>query len=805
MSGAAPQGRSGMDTTRPGMDQQRLVGRGYVSSSALMNALKLPLSSRGNHSMHLPTSSKAATHSSDSPWPQTDASLSHTPPLQSGVTGLPHEGDPHRPHASHPTAPTHEQLSRSDQAPDASTMYDQQRSAAPSTFYQVAVTAPVSSRAPRYAPQQTAPSHSHQSAHPSSSSSSISSGSSAPERSSQPSHPPPHASNGHSSETQAAANAAAMEARKEQLRTFQQQKLSARGGAVFRPTQTPPSTDRFRGPDAARRSKGQPEHAPSPKQAHLPTPPIPKLSLGALGQAGPPPDSGRFEPASFSTPAPANNSSTITLPSRPPASASSGVHGVHRPTSGAAVSGNRQAQPPPMVLPAAQHAAQRVLPAWEGVRPIVSNRRMSVGGQMLEEPSRRAAQVPLPDMGDMSAFSTPRTSRGRVQSSGMGVITKSPTPHNSHSHHAMQNAVPWSPSLPAAPPASNNRPHSAQHTTQPPHPQQTNTHSTSSTPRSGGDANNQGSNAINASSRSDSSIGTVAAPSLSSTPRRPASAAASVASGSLGDELRSLRMQQLQWMVLNAKVEAATKARTHEAEQSLAALTAMNAHLRHSVSMGGALLARRGAAARLGRVLSEQGPLIQQWADVQDEHRSATRSIMTALQDTLVNVPLVNGAHIPGDRAAVVAQLQQPMAAALQALRSAEASLSHLLACDTASTTLHTRHTPTGNAGREQGGSQAVTAASGAAGGSHGGGGGGGGASLCAGVAARGSAAAGGDGQSASGVLRSAQLLGDLGATVAQELCLLLEVVGQVSRLSDVQLQLHSTVVHMLQLGREAA
>lgn len=54
-----------------------------------------------------------------------------------------------------------------------------------------------------------------------------------------------------------------------------------------------------------------------------------------------------------------------------------------------------------------------------------------------------------------------------------------------------------------------------------------------------------------------------------------------------------------------------------QAEQSLAALTMMNAHLRHSVSMGSALLARRGAAARLDRVLSEQGPLIQQWADVQ--------------------------------------------------------------------------------------------------------------------------------------------------------------------------------------------
>lgn len=185
----------------------------------------------------------------------------------------------------------------------------------------------------------------------------------------------------------------------------------------------------------------------------------------------------------------------------------------------------------------------------------------------------------------------------------------------------------------------------------------------------------------------------------------------------------------------------------------------------------------------------------------QAEHRGATRSIMTALQDTLVNVPLVNGAHIPGDRAAVVAQLQQPMAAALQALRSAEGSLSHLLACETASTTLHTLHTTTGNAGQEQGVSKAPTATSGAAGGDYGGGS----TSLYAGVAARGSVAAGGDGQSVSGVLRSAQLLGDLSATVAQELCLLLEVVGQVSRLSDVQLQLHSTVVHMLQLGREAA
>lgn len=47
-------------------------------------------------------------------------------------------------------------------------------------------------------------------------------------------------------------------------------------------------------------------------------------------------------------------------------------------------------------------------------------------------------QVPLPDMGDTSAFSTPRTSRGRVQGSGMAVITKSPGPHNSNTHHLGQ-------------------------------------------------------------------------------------------------------------------------------------------------------------------------------------------------------------------------------------------------------------------------------------------------------------------------------------------------------------------------------
>lgn len=154
---------------------------------------------------------------------------------------------------------------------------------------------------------------------------------------------------------------------------------------------------------------------------------------------------------------------------------------------------------------------------------------------------------------------------------------------------------------------------------------------------------------------------------------------------------------------------------------------------------------------------------------------------MTALQDTLVNVPLTNGAHIMGDRAAVVAQLQEPMTAALQALRSAETSLTQLLACESATSTFKAQPTDT---------------RTGLAGSSHA-------VHSSASVNLGGLAAATAESQSTSGVLRSAQLLGELSATVAQELSLLLEVVGQVSRLSSVQLQLHSTVAHMLQLGRE--
>lgn len=150
---------------------------------------------------------------------------------------------------------------------------------------------------------------------------------------------------------------------------------------------------------------------------------------------------------------------------------------------------------------------------------------------------------------------------------------------------------------------------------------------------------------------------------------------------------------------------------------------------------------------------------------------------MTALQDTLVNVPLTNGAHIPGDHATVVMQLQEPMAVALQALRSAETALTQLLACESATYTFNSQSKDTG---KEHGSS------------THGGG-------VTLGIPAVATA----ESQTASGVLRSTQLLGELSSTVAQELSLLLEVVGQVSRLSDVQLQMHSTVAHMLQLGRE--
>lgn len=151
----------------------------------------------------------------------------------------------------------------------------------------------------------------------------------------------------------------------------------------------------------------------------------------------------------------------------------------------------------------------------------------------------------------------------------------------------MQITIPWSPSLPAPSASSSSRP-SPQQAAQHPHHHQP-THSLSGTTRINlinhtnnnnihhTTNNSSSSNDLNNTSvhSSHSSLGgssACVAPSVVSTPRRTI-AATPAASSNAGEELRALRMQQLQWMVLNAKVEAATKARTHEVGDLLLAMS----------------------------------------------------------------------------------------------------------------------------------------------------------------------------------------------------------------------------------------
>lgn len=385
MSGLAQGKVPGQDATvRSGADQQRLVGRGYASSNALVNPLKLPLSARSSRNISNAAAPVADTSCQPSLTHPSQSQSQYTPPTQNSGT----KEQPNSHQAEQSTNLKHHHCL--DQASDASNFHDQtqHRGGAPSsTFQTTAGAAPLSARAPSYPLQQAAAGTTHHQ-HPSISNGSSSSNSSVPDYSSQLFHHESHFST--ATESQAAANAAAMEARKEQLRNFQQQKLSARSGSVFRSTQSSRlshNTDEASQAAASRDSQSMP---PPPSRASNPL--VPKLSLGGLSQhttLDPGSDN-----ASLGTPASQSHNfgNSSARSSRPPLSAA--THTAHRPSSTAVPSGTRQTQPPSTMVPNTQQVTPRApLPAWEGVRPIISNRRMSVGGQMLDEPARRAAQV----------------------------------------------------------------------------------------------------------------------------------------------------------------------------------------------------------------------------------------------------------------------------------------------------------------------------------------------------------------------------------------------------------------------------
>ncbi|KAL6763125.1 hypothetical protein V8C86DRAFT_3086489 [Haematococcus lacustris] len=115
--------------------------------------------------------------------------------------------------------------------------------------------------------------------------------------------------------------------------------------------------------------------------------------------------------------------------------------------------------------------------------------------------------------------------------------------------------------------------------------------------------------------------------SLLITPRTAAAAAAgggggaaSVGGSQGGDprqEVRVLRLQELQWRVVNARMEAAMHARQQQADQALAAACLTVASLQRSTALAAALMARGAAVERAGAAAAGQQAALAVWTQMQ--------------------------------------------------------------------------------------------------------------------------------------------------------------------------------------------
>ncbi|GLC74076.1 hypothetical protein PLESTF_001457300 [Pleodorina starrii] len=93
-----------------------------------------------------------------------------------------------------------------------------------------------------------------------------------------------------------------------------------------------------------------------------------------------------------------------------------------------------------------------------------------------------------------------------------------------------------------------------------------------------------------------------------------------------------------------------------------------------------AKLAAAQAMKRTQHVLESQLPLLEQWSEYQDTHGPATREVLTALQNAMTSLPLVNGAALGmGGGMQALAQLRRTIVQVQGTLTAAEAALGMLL------------------------------------------------------------------------------------------------------------------------------
>ncbi|GFR50154.1 hypothetical protein Agub_g12317 [Astrephomene gubernaculifera] len=151
---------------------------------------------------------------------------------------------------------------------------------------------------------------------------------------------------------------------------------------------------------------------------------------------------------------------------------------------------------------------------------------------------------------------------------------------------------------------------------------------------------------------------------------------------SIENQIKMVRLQELQWRCLTAKLAAAARHRRDARQREIGAVSMLIADMMAQNTAGAAAIATKNAMKRTRDVLSTQLPLLEQWRNMQDAHGTASQEVLTALQNALTSLPLVNGAALGtggGDASQAIPQLRRALATGLASLQSAEAALGSLL------------------------------------------------------------------------------------------------------------------------------
>ncbi|CAN6217171.1 unnamed protein product [Urochloa humidicola] len=106
-------------------------------------------------------------------------------------------------------------------------------------------------------------------------------------------------------------------------------------------------------------------------------------------------------------------------------------------------------------------------------------------------------------------------------------------------------------------------------------------------------------------------------------------------------QLRLLDNRYLQHRFLNARAEAAAKAKAAAAEKSLYGLAERLLGLRESVAEKRVVVDAMKREQKLHSVVNVQVPYLDQWSDMEGEHSSCLKGVTTALHNASLRLPVV--------------------------------------------------------------------------------------------------------------------------------------------------------------------